>query len=198
MEEADDDEGSPANPKRPHSPNTRIPFSFVTVDPGNQSKRKGNALVRAHVSRVSWTKVRRSEHKVERAHHRQLVPKEKASRCRTRNTSSHFVKILPDEGAITISLPATNLSPRSFDPFETYPSNLPSEVVSPLIEQGQYERGLIRHLEPPWICAVTDWLFFLLKLIISNGKYFSPMETVLPLWTAVWGATCQTLFCFTA
>lgn len=166
MEAADDDESSPTNPKRLHSANIRIPFSFVTVDPGDQSKRKGNALVRAHVSRVSWTKARRSEHKLERAHHRHLVPKEKASKWRVRDTSrtdpanasSHFLERLPDEGAITICLPTTNLGTGSFDPFETYPSSLPSEVVNPLIDQGQYERSMMNLSGFVW--SLTGWSFF--------------------------------------
>jgi len=207
MEKAGKDEGPSTSVKEQPSISIRIPLSFVAVDPGDRSKQKANTLIRAHASRAAWTDARRSSYKVKRTHHRQLVPKDKVLKWRPgyktdqSSGSSQLLKRVPDEDAIAISLPAINLNTRSFDPFETYPSSLPSEVVSPLIDQGQYARSPKTVLESARVLMfliAANWVLVRLKFTISNGKYFSPMEKKPPLWIAGWHSTCQILFCSTA
>jgi len=133
-----------------------------------QVRKETRALIRAHASRFSWARLRIQKNRLQLDPKESLSsrgpplnseaarPKFK-DRQRSTGAATESQYLRPDSGPDVLedqtspplfesnssywkeeSLRFSELGASSLDPFESYPSSLPRDAVSPLFDQGQY------------------------------------------------------------
>ena len=132
----------------------------------NQTKQETRALIRAHASRYSWARLERPSYKarIKSSKHpprRRNPPEPHVTPSKNRPipgfVEGHYqeedcaqeddlstwrgVQLqLPEETILGpqrgVANPLTSVGIGDIDPFESYPSDLPRDVVNPLLDQG--------------------------------------------------------------